>query len=259
VDLGNGRFLVEAVIGEGGTARVFRARDAETGQPVAIKVMREVLLDSDEIVARFHLEADLLERFDHPNILPLLGRGTVKSGAPWFACAFAPQGSLADRMLKPDRPPLSAQAVLSYIAEILDALHYLHGQHIVHRDVKPENILLGEHDIAMLCDFGIALAPERRATLVGDRMGTPSFMPPEQYADPSRVTPQADLFGAGVTMFVGLTGKPGMVLLVDHLRKEALAALPAPISRIVDKATSLRIEHRYRTAWDMSMALADVL
>jgi len=259
VDLGNGRFLVEAVIGEGGTARVYRARDAATGDAVAVKVMREMLLDSEEIVARFQLEADLLERFDHPNILPVLERGVLESGVPWFACAYAAEGSLADRMLKTDRPPVTASAVMSYIAEILDALHYLHDKQIVHRDVKPENILLGEHDIAMLCDFGIALAPQRRATLVGDRMGTPSFMPPEQYEDPSRVTPQADLFGAGVTLFVGLTGKPGMMLLVDHLRKEALAALPPPTSRIIDKATSLRIEHRYKSAWDMSLALADVM
>jgi serine/threonine protein kinase len=259
LDLGNGRFLVEAVIGEGGTARVYRARDAATGEPVAVKVMRELLLDTEEIVARFHLEADLLERFDHPNILPPLGRGTLPSGVPGFACAYARDGSLADRMLKPDRAPISPGEILGYVAEILDALHYLHGQGIVHRDVKPENILLGEHDIAMLCDFGIALSPKRRATMIGDRMGTPSFMPPEQYADPSRVTPQADLFGAGVTLFVGLTGKPGMVLLVDHLRKEALAALPPSISRIVDQATSLRMEHRYQTAWEMSMALADVL
>jgi serine/threonine-protein kinase len=257
--LGNGRFLIEAVIGEGGTARVYRARDAVTGEPVAVKVMREQLLDTEEIVARFHLEADLLERFDHPNILPFVGRGRLDTGVPWFASAYARDGSLADRMLKPDRAPLSPSEILHYVAEILDALHYLHGQGIIHRDVKPENILLGEHDIAMLCDFGIALSPKRRATLIGDRMGTPSFMPPEQYADPSQVTPQADLFGAGVTMFVGLTGKPGMVLLVDHLRKEALAALSPSISRIVDKATSLKMERRYQTAWDMSMALADVL
>jgi serine/threonine-protein kinase len=224
---------------------------------VAIKVLRDFLLDSEESVARFFLEADLLERFEHPNIVPLLGRGKLPDGLPWFALPYAAQGSLADRMLRRGR--LDQHELLGYTAEILDALHYLHDLGVVHRDVKPENVLLDEHDVAMLCDFGIALSPIRRATMAGDRMGTPSFMPPEQYADPRSVTPQADLFGAGVTLFVGLTGQTGMVLLVEHLRTDALAALPPAVAPIVDKATSLRVQDRYKTAWEMSLDLADVL
>ncbi|MEQ1504000.1 MAG: serine/threonine-protein kinase [Myxococcota bacterium] len=248
---------MEALVGEGGTARVFRGADVRTGQAVAVKVLRDVLMDSEENVARFLLEADLLGQFEHPNIVPLLGRGTLDTGVPWYACSFAAQGSLADRMLRHGRIPPAD--LLGYTTEILDALHYLHQQGIVHRDVKPENVLLDEDDVAMLCDFGIALAPQRRATMVGDRMGTPSFMPPEQYADPRAVTPQADLFGTGVTLFVGLTGQTGMVLLVDHLRIEALASLPPSISAIVDRSTSLKVEDRYKTAWEMSLDVADVL
>lgn len=257
MDLGDGRFLIEKVIGEGGTARVYRAKDVRTGQPVAVKVLRESVMDVEEIVSRFALEADLLTRFEHPNIPPMLGRGTLATGVPWFASGYAAHGSLADRMLRQGRLP--AHDLLGHVVEILDALHYLHQQGIVHRDVKPENVLLDEHDVAMLCDFGISLAPDRRGTMVGDQMGTPSFMAPEQYADPGSVTPAADLFGTGVTLFVGLTGQTGMVLLVDHLRSDALAALPPKVAAIVDRATSLRVENRYKTAWEMSLDVADLI
>lgn len=236
---------------------MFRAADRATGAVVAVKVLRDFLLDSEESVARFAMEADLLGQFDHPNILPLIARGALPTGEPWFASAFAAQGSLADRMVRQGN--VSPYELLGYVAEILDALDYLHKQNIVHRDVKPENILLDEQDVAMLCDFGIAQSPFRRVTLVGDRMGTPSFMPPEQYMNPGTVTPQADLFGAGVTLFVGMTGQTGMVLLVEHLRGEALAALPPPVRPIVDRATSLRVEDRYQTAWEMSLDLGDLL
>jgi serine/threonine protein kinase len=256
-NLGDDRFRVDALIGEGGTARVFRATDRETGEIVAVKVLRDVLLDSDELVARFQLEADMLARFEHPNILPVIARGKTKEGAPWFVSTYASQGSLADRMLR--KGNISQSELLGYSLEVLDALQYLHLQGIVHRDVKPENVLLDENDVAMLCDFGIALSPTRRATMAGDRMGTPSFMPPEQYENPASVTPQADLFGLGVTLFVGLTGRTGVVLLVDHLRTDALAALPEPVRPIIDRATSLRIQDRYRTALEMSLALADAL
>jgi eukaryotic-like serine/threonine-protein kinase len=255
-DYGSGRFIVDMVVGEGGTARVFRGKDTSTGEPVAVKVLRRVLLDSEEVVARFELEADLLTNFEHPNILALLGRGRI-DGLPWFACSYAAQGSLADVMLR--RGHLEARDLLGWTTEILDALHYLHQQGIVHRDVKPENILLDQDDVAMLCDFGIALSPTRRATMVGDRIGTPSFMPPEQYTDPEKVTPQADLYGLGVTLFTALTGQTGMMLLVDHLRRDALSAMPPRIAAIVDRATSVKAIDRYANAWDLSLDIADVL
>jgi serine/threonine-protein kinase len=145
---------------------------------------------------------------------------------------------------------------VAHVVEVLDALHWLHGQGIVHRDVKPENVLLDEHDVALLCDFGIA---HRRSTGTPGSFGTPEFVPPEQFVDPDRVGPPADVFGAGVTLFVGLTGHSGMTLLVDHLRAEALAALPSPLARIVDRSTALQLQDRYASAYEMAMELADLL
>ncbi len=257
LDFGDGRFLVEAVVGEGGTARVFRVRDQSSGKIAAVKLLRRSLMDSEEVVARFELEAELLGSFDHPNILGLLDSGRTPEGVPWFACPLAERGSLADMMLT--RGPIVPPDLLTYAAETLDALQYLHGQGIVHRDVKPENVLVDHDDVALLCDFGISMTPRRRSTLLGDRMGTPSFMPPEQYADPASVTLQADLYGLGVTLFTALTGQTGMVLLVEHLRPAALASLPIAIARIVDRATDVRATNRYTSALEMALDVADVL
>jgi len=255
---GGGRFVVDTVVGEGGTARVFRCRDTKDhNKVVAVKELRRALIDSEEIVARFELEADLLQKFEHPNILGLIQRDH-DHGVPWFACTYAAQGSLADVMLR--RGHIEPRDLLTWMTEILEALDYLHTEfEVVHRDVKPENILLDDQDVAMLCDFGIALSPTRRATMVGDRMGTPSFMPPEQYTDPDKVTPQADLYGLGVTLFTALTGQTGMMLLVDHLRHDALAHMNPAIAAIVDKATSVKVGDRYASAMELSLAIADVL
>jgi serine/threonine-protein kinase len=236
---------------------VFRALDTHTGRTAAIKVLREQLLDDPECLARFEMEGRLLLELDHPNLLPVVHVGHTGDGLPWFASAFASRGSLADQMVR--QGVLQKQALLGYAAEVLDCLHYLHELGIVHRDVKPENILVDDDDVAMLCDLGIARAPSRRATMVGDRMGTPSFMPPEQYDDPSSVTVTADLFGLGVTLFVGLTGQTGMVLLVEHLREKALGALPPGVREIVDKSTRSRPEQRYPSAWAMSLDVADAM
>lgn len=257
MNLCNDRFRTEAVIGEGGTARVFRGADLSTGEPVAVKVLHEVLRSDEECVARFETEAKLLATLEHPNLMEVLAVGRTAKDLPWFATPYARRGSLADQMVRGGLLP--AADVLRYASDVLDCLHYLHGVDIVHRDVKPENILIGDDDVAMLCDLGIALTPDRRATIVGDRMGTPSFMPPEQYDDPASVDATADLFGLGVTMFLCLTGQTGMVLLVEHLRGKALGTLPPSVRGIVDRATRTRPEQRYPTAWAMSLDVGDAL
>lgn len=250
------RFSIEAVVGEGSTARVYRARDRQARGLVAIKIFRKALLDIPELVARFEVECDLLSRFDHDNILRVVDRGRATDGSPWFATSFAEGGSLADRILR--HGPIRMRDMISHAAEILDALTVIHEAGVVHRDVKPENILLDADDVAMLCDFGIALNPRRRGTDLGDYIGTPTFMAPEQYENAAKVTPRADLFGLGATIYVCVSRQSPMTLLVDHLRSDALQRLPVKLRRIIDRATAPRPEERYSTALEMSLDLAEL-
>lgn len=249
------RFELQHLIGEGGTARVYLARDRKDDRPAAVKLVHESVLDSDEALARFLVEADLLERFDHPNILGFRSRGVLDDHRPWFATDYAAKGSLADRVLRTG--VIDPSAMCGYALEVLDALQHVHELGIVHRDVKPENILVDSDDVALLCDFGVARTPHRRATLVGDKMGTPTFMAPEQASDPAAVTARADLYGMGATIFVSITRKSGMALLVDHMRGDALAMVPRPLRRVVARATAPRPRDRYATASEMAMDLAE--
>ncbi len=231
--------------------------DTVQGKPVAIKMARPGNRMSGEVLQRFLQEPRILTRLDHPNILPVLGEGVVR-GRPWFACAYAARGSLSQRLVRDGRP-IPLEEMLRYAAEVLDALVHIHALGIVHRDVKPENILTDDDDVAMLCDFGIAQTPERRATLVGDQMGTPYFMSPEQAVDASSVTPRSDLFGLGMTMYVCLTGRSAMPLWVEHLRPTALRWLDPRVRGLVARATALREEDRFQDALEMGLAVAEVL
>lgn len=251
------RFELQHLIGEGGTARVYVARDRKEESPAAVKIVHDAVLDSDEALARFLVEADLLERFDHPNILRFRARGVLSDGRLWLATDYARKGSLADRVLRSG--VIDPPAMCGYALEVLDALQHVHEQGIVHRDVKPENILVDDDDVALLCDFGVARTPHRRATLVGDKMGTPTFMAPEQASNPAGVTARADIYGMGATIFVSMTRKSGMALLVDHMRPDALALVPRPMRRVIARATAPRPDDRYDNASDMAMDLAEAL
>jgi len=252
------RFILETLIGEGGTARVYRARDTTDQTFVAIKLYRHELMNQAELLQRFRSEVRLLSTFDHPNVLPCLDHGEEPgSGLPWFATRLC-KGSLAGLIYQGGPIPLRTMG--RYCVEVLDGLAELHARNIVHRDVKPDNILLDDDDVAILGDFGIALNPRTRPTQVDAVMGTPHFMAPEQFDDPREATPSADLFALGCTLYTGITGKSSMVLLMTPRRSDALDLLVDERMRaIVDQATSPEPEDRFASARAMADALADLL
>jgi len=248
-------YVIDSLIGEGGAARVFRARRKLTGEDVAIKLYRHELMDQSELLGRFRNEIRVLGAMDHPNLLRCLDCGEV-DGIPWFATMLC-RGSLSSRVLATGR--IGASAMASYAAEVLDGLDYLHELGVIHRDVKPENILLDGSDVALLGDLGIALDPSYRRTSDGVVVGTPTFMPPEQYDDPRLADASADLFALGSTIYVCTTLKTAMPLLLPDHRATALARLQPAMRWIVDRATHPDPRRRFHSAREMADALVDLM
>lgn len=252
-----GRFQPQRLIGHGGAAQVLLAHDAELDGLVAIKVMRVELAADSLHRARFESEVDLLERLAHPGIVPVLARGETAEGAPWYAMPHFPGGSLAEQVMGQGAVTLSRLAGLTL--EVLDALQYAHTEGVVHRDVKPDNILLDEHDVAVLCDFGIAADPMARTTRAGAQLGTPMYAAPEQVLDPRLAGPPADLYGLGVAMFSSVTLRSPARLVFEHTRGEALDGLPDGWRDVIGRATEAQVNRRYSSAAEMAGDVADLL
>lgn len=206
------RYLVDEEIGRGGMAVVCRARDLRTDREVAIKVLYP---DLARAVAgdRFMREIGILSQLSHPNILPLLDSGTVEVqpglAVPWYAMPLAAGETLRARLEREGALPLPV--ALSLTRDVCAALAHAHQQGVIHRDVKPENILL--HDgRAVVADFGIAraitLAGGGQLSSTGIVVGTPAYMSPEQSAGSERLDGRSDLYSLGIVLYEMLAGHP---------------------------------------------------
>jgi tetratricopeptide (TPR) repeat protein/TolB-like protein len=216
------RYALEREIGAGGMATVYLARDLRHGRPVAVKVVRPELSGPDGI-ARFLREIELAARLQHPHILPVFDSGAVDDGSggmtPYFVMPFVQGETLRARLAREQRLPVEDAIALG--SEVADALAYAHANGVVHRDVKPENILLsGGH--AVVADFGVAkaLATGQRSeatppasdpsalTQVGIAIGTPNYMAPEQATGRDQVDARADQYSLGCVLYEMLAGSP---------------------------------------------------
>ena len=180
-----GRYRLERELGRGGMATVWRARDLRHDRDVAIKTLRPELAAAIG-AERFQREIHLAAKLQHPNILPVFDSGDA-DGVLWYAMPLVEGASLRDRLQRDGRVP--AHEAVALVGELAGALHYAHASGIIHRDVKPENILLA-HGHVLLADFGIARAAAQadgaRLTETGMAVGTLHYMSPEQAtADPA--------------------------------------------------------------------------
>ena len=200
-----GRYRLESILGRGGMAEVFRAEDTRLGRPVAVKVILADHAADPSFVERFLREARLVASLEHPNILPVYDFGE-EGGRPYLVMPFLDGGTLRDRIRLGPVPLAKASGWLTPLAGALDAAH---EAGILHRDVKPANVLLGRGERVFLADFGIAkmLETVTGLTATGTVMGTPLYMAPEQ-AQGMPATPATDRYALAVVAYEMLAGRP---------------------------------------------------
>ena len=222
------RFEVIERAGAGGMADVYRALDLQDGRPVALKVLRDATLSHE----RFEREATLLSEVRHPAIAAYVAHGRWEpDGAPYIAMEWL-DGCSLETLLRRER--LSVRESVELVRRVATALEVVHGQGIVHRDINPSNLFLvdGHPGQVRLLDFGVAHSASgaKQLTNVGDRLGTPGYMAPEQAQGSLDVGPAADVFALGCVLFECLTGKRAFTgnTLLEVLAKILAEQVPAP-------------------------------
>ena len=198
-----GRYSLEEVIGRGGMADVYRATDRVLGRPVAVKLLRDVTASEPER-ARFTAEARTLAKLNHAGLVTVLDAGT-SGDQPYLVMELVDGPTLADCC---SGVALDLERVVPIGTQLADALAYAHTTGIVHRDVKPANVLLGADGRVWLTDFGIArlLGDTARHTKTGLTIGSPAYLSPEQVSG-AEVTPAADIYSLGLVLLEALTGQ----------------------------------------------------
>lgn len=201
-----GRYRVAGVLGRGASSIVYRAEDPATGAPFAIKALREELLvdgERDATLRRFRREAAIGRELDHPRIARLYDMGE-REGLPWLAFEFV-SGEPMDALIR--RAPLPPAQVARLGIGLLDALAHAHTRHVVHRDVKPANVMLRAPEAEpVLMDFGIARVDGSALTGTGEVLGSPAYLAPEVLRG-ERTDHRADLFAVGVLLYQAVTGQ----------------------------------------------------
>src|SRR6185295_9988346 len=203
--IGNYQILEE--IGRGGMGVIYRARQRHSKRIVALKRMLSFQADSQETLARFRREAEAAASLDHPNILPIYEVSGGEDGLPFFSMKFAPGGSLVDAA-----PPLrnEPRRSVELMAKVARAVHYAHSHGILHRDLKPGNILLDGRGEPLVSDFGLAkwLDTSSDLTRTLTIFGTPGYIAPEQGQGTAKnLTPAADIYSIGAVLFDLFTGR----------------------------------------------------
>ncbi|TDC04711.1 serine/threonine protein kinase, partial [Nonomuraea longispora] len=225
-----GRFVIEARLGSGGMGWVWRGRDCKLDRVVALKQVRADIGRLPELKARAVREARALARIDHPGIVRVHDVIDAPDG-PWIVMDHV-QGTVLGTLI--ERAPLSEPAVVRIGAQALDALAAAHAEGVLHRDVKPDNILITASSSVVLVDFGIAtIEGHDRITVLGHVVGTPDFIAPERIRG-EPVGPAADLWSLGATLYTALEGHPPFHKSTEEATRFAiLTAPPAPMTRAV--------------------------
>ncbi len=260
-----GRYELEELVGTGGMSRVYRAHDRRLERLVALKVLHERLGADDEHVSRFHHEARAVAQLSHPNIVTVIDRGE-DGGRRFIVFEYVDGENL--KQLCERAGPLPVRRALEIAVAVADGLAYAHEHGVVHRDVKPQNVLLSRDGEVKVTDFGIArsLDAESALTVTGTVLGTSSYLSPEQ-ASGLRVTPAADVYSLGVVLYELLAGAvpfPGgnqVVVALKHVNEPPPSLLdsrpdvPVRLASAVARALQKDPERRFASMDDFAAEL----
>jgi serine/threonine protein kinase/tetratricopeptide (TPR) repeat protein len=255
-------------LGLGGMATVYRAYQRTMDRHVAIKVIHHTLASDATWLERFQREARLIARLEHPHILPVYDFDG-RHRPPYIVMRYVSGGTLREVI---QRARLALPDLTRLLEQIAAALDYAHRQGIIHRDVKPSNIIFDADGNAFLSDFGVArFTTEATLTASGVAVGTPTYMSPEQVEGRSDVGPAADIYALGLVAFELLTGQPPftgdnpLALMFQHLHdapppaRALNSALPAAVDDVFDSVLAKLPERRFATATRFVEVLTDVL
>ncbi len=261
------QYLVGDEVGRGGMAVVYAAEDVRLQRKVALKVLPPDLAFRSDVRERFVREAQTAARLNHPNIVPIYAVHE-QSGVVCFAMSLITGESVAAWVSRESRPQL--EAIASVLEQVADALAYAHASGVVHRDIKPDNILLDrESGRAMVTDFGIARAAETgtRLTQTGIAVGTPAFMSPEQATGEKDVDGRSDVYSLGVVGYLMLTGRlpflasstPAMLLAHVSEPPTAIWSIRPDAPRVLVDILERCLAKRPADRWESAQALRDAL
>jgi eukaryotic-like serine/threonine-protein kinase len=259
----DGRYRILRKLGSGGMANVYLAEDEDLGRRVAIKILSERYANDESFNERFRREAKSAASLSHPNIVSIYDRGEA-DGIPYIAMEVIEGRSLKELILT--RGPLPLATAIDYTHQILDALRFAHRNGIIHRDIKPHNILLGAENRAKVTDFGIARAGASQMTEVGSIMGTAQYLSPEQ-ARGAPVTAASDLYSVGIVLYEMLTGQvpfsgdSAIEIAMKHLNEtprppsSLRPELTPELDQVVLRALAKNPEDRYQASEEFSADL----
>src|ERR687884_1086775 len=262
----DGRYKIVRKLGAGGMANVYLAEDQELGRRVAIKILDDRHAGDDQFVERFRREAKNAAGLSHPNIVSIYDRGEAE-GTYYISMEYLDGRSLKELILA--RGPAPVPVAIDYARQVLAALRVAHRQGLVHRDIKPHNMLVDGEGRLKVTDFGIARSGPSQMTEEGSIIGTAQYLSPEQ-AQGAPVTPSSDLYSVGIVLYELLTGtvpfagETPVELAMKHLSKtpdppsRIRPEVPRDLDFVVMRALGKNPSERYQSADEMDADLARV-
>jgi len=261
-----GAYTIVEAIGQGGMARVYKGYHQDLDRYAAIKVMTWGLVEDEEFTNCFRREAQAIASLRHPHIVTIYDFGKYEYGY-YLVMEYIAGEDLGALMAR--GTPLSPANIQTIISQIAQALDYTHRHQVIHRDIKPSNIMITKEGEAILTDFGLVMLPNSRGnTTLGNSLGTPCYMAPEQAISSAAAAPASDIYSLGVILFELIAGTPPYVadsalgVALKHVNEpipniqDFVPETPNAVRMVIEKAMAKEAAERFATASEMAQALA---